>query len=1605
MANFCTIARDQNNNIQEVYAPNRKSSILFRDILQSINDYSKEGKERALKTWARAYTPTFKKDFGDWELVSEALQYVNGVTIQYRDIFVEQPQRFLFEASIQSHSSKSEHEGAVRVYGPEVIRIARQLYPNAKVGDTYKPIVSKATDENGEPLVSYILNPTEKQQFARIEVAPELQYISPYSLAERLSEKMGIPFEFDGNLDRLGAIRGGKVYLNPNKLTNETVFHEFSHPFIETIRRNNEPLFRNLAKRAGGFTYQGRSISDFVKENYPNMNETSDEFYAELITTAIGLEASQQDSVSEEDRKKFTDWLATVMRKIAEYINTLLRDPSQRIKPADLDINMSIKDLADLMKIENKVDLDPFKQQEYIADQVATMTPVYGSRDTIDFFEQRQQTINLVESGDVSYYTNGSIDPITNTLRKFTRLTEFTYSNFANTEDKDPFDPEKYLDKLTTKVFREAGAELTDRIPYGQNANPMTYDEIKAEIKRGFEESRIKGKILHKMIEGYIKHKDIDYFAQDIQKLRDEGGINEYDLLWFDEKRIQGMLQQLGLNTEEFNNTDIAFRDNMASELMMINDTLNIGTSNDGFIEHSDGAVSFVDYKTGAKFLSDENTIRKMQYTDGLVSPVYDSKLERAKIELVMRMVLAKMNKPDLKVRELKIAYLSRYYGNQIRYVDVQKYLDYIDNNYRISIQQIKKQVKEKPELQETLKQKIREYNAMKNAKVFDFHNYQGESKIFEQDSDLQTITDPNKKLEYLKNRVATRTRQSLLKDGEPGVGRDALRNIKNSVVAILNSFKSSNVTDVQSAGTEDITWFASKTLGLRDQKNAYLQSFSQLYEESVDRSVNKINELVGEQSAFRKADRALHKEYFERTGRTIKSIKTFSYAKSNAQVPLNEQGIFDFMYTWKNVAGENIRVGAVYTEQDYLSGKITKAQWDYYQQSKKVLRELYEGVRNKVAYVDQYGKAKTYGEEYTKASKGPSGGFNYTAFAESFIPTIPFQSAEEIIEKNIQTKELNPAKITKEFFLNYKDRYDLSIQNEDRFNIGIPLKYMSSEFLGNDDHSFNVTQAVDIFARHMTQKLELDDVYDIGMSTIAVMKDVSDPNNKDKKNALKLENAIFHMQSFLNQHILGRRRMTLKYTKNEVANKRIDLIFDSVGGFISKNAFWFAPVTATFNGLYGVFTNLREGIIGSVSARLFGEENAVTLAHIGRATKEVGIHQFRNLTKQGNIKRQFNEDWEGSYYKDKVNFMSKMFRLSNKNYMYTDSSLMLGVHNRIFQGDNAYAFQGLGEDLSNETLTTAALMAMKVYQTSIDANGKAVKSYLKTDGTYTQNVNDPNIKSMWDAYEYNTTTGEYEYTGPVRFKDKNGEDVKGLTTLETLKVKTYLERMYGAYSPEQKTHLERYALGRMVMKFRKFWIMNIKENFTLNSHQKYVGEYVQLFNPDGSPKLQDGQPMYDWQSQAMRSRVLVFASLFGSLWGARGSKTWEEMNVEEKKQFVRFGTQLVFYALTIALGMGAFIPPEDKDKLYAKRIVRLTEDLSAVSLVDILRGTTTIDSYPTQLYKAVQASGVFINSVLTDDIISRGPYQGDYKGWNTLEDFIPVYHSYNQAVKLVSGE
>lgn len=72
------------------------------------------------------------------QLVQQALKYKDNVKGLYKDVFPENPEHTLFEAAVQANNSEAEKSGALKVFGPEIVNIAQQLFPNNKVGDRFK---------------------------------------------------------------------------------------------------------------------------------------------------------------------------------------------------------------------------------------------------------------------------------------------------------------------------------------------------------------------------------------------------------------------------------------------------------------------------------------------------------------------------------------------------------------------------------------------------------------------------------------------------------------------------------------------------------------------------------------------------------------------------------------------------------------------------------------------------------------------------------------------------------------------------------------------------------------------------------------------------------------------------------------------------------------------------------------------------------------------------------------------------------------------------------------------------------------------------------------------------------------------------------------------------------------------------------------------------------------------------------------------------------------------------------------------------------------------------------------------------------------------------
>jgi hypothetical protein len=75
------------------------------------------------------------------QLVEKAKSLSDNVQGLYKDVFKENVEESLFEAAIQANSSAGEKKGAIATFGKEIVDIAQQLYPNAKVGDSFKETV------------------------------------------------------------------------------------------------------------------------------------------------------------------------------------------------------------------------------------------------------------------------------------------------------------------------------------------------------------------------------------------------------------------------------------------------------------------------------------------------------------------------------------------------------------------------------------------------------------------------------------------------------------------------------------------------------------------------------------------------------------------------------------------------------------------------------------------------------------------------------------------------------------------------------------------------------------------------------------------------------------------------------------------------------------------------------------------------------------------------------------------------------------------------------------------------------------------------------------------------------------------------------------------------------------------------------------------------------------------------------------------------------------------------------------------------------------------------------------------------------------------------
>jgi hypothetical protein len=195
---------------------------------------------------------------------------------------------------------------------------------------------------------------------------------------------------------------GGKVYLMAGRITTDNVFHEFSHPLVRTIAKENTELFNNLYNEVIQ-TEEGKAILDEVRSMYPELELTEDNelFKEEVIVKALTKHG--KDKVQNiKPQSKFQKVISNILYALKQLLRKVF---GQSIKISKLNTDTTINELADILAEGNQIQINT---------QLVTDEEIIAYNR--DQFEQMTSDIDMIKERDMQNSINTFYDTISKQL-------------------------------------------------------------------------------------------------------------------------------------------------------------------------------------------------------------------------------------------------------------------------------------------------------------------------------------------------------------------------------------------------------------------------------------------------------------------------------------------------------------------------------------------------------------------------------------------------------------------------------------------------------------------------------------------------------------------------------------------------------------------------------------------------------------------------------------------------------------------------------------------------------------------------------------------------------------------------------------------------------------------------------------------------------------------------------------------------------------------------------------------------------------------------------------------------------------------------------------
>lgn len=286
-------------------------------------------------------------------------------------------------------------------------------------------------------------------------------------LANRLSESLGVNYEritpeeaqnllkytSTGYNGETAFYFAGTVYFVGDNITLNTVLHEFSHPLVAAIRKDNGDLFEKLYSKLLK-SPEGQRLYDQVKANYPELEEDSPMFMEEVLTYALQHKAYDKYT-GNQSTEEFNGFIKNMLYAIKQFLRKLF---GAKTNVAKLDLDTTLEDLAEMLLTKDFV----FSTPDVTEQDVAQFAKFAESRVKVITEGVSSKALNQVINS--MYSINLGILEKANKFKKGTKEQEMLYNAL-------------FLDKKEKQLIPAIQRSLSGYQTI-QNKNAFTVDEI-----------------------------------------------------------------------------------------------------------------------------------------------------------------------------------------------------------------------------------------------------------------------------------------------------------------------------------------------------------------------------------------------------------------------------------------------------------------------------------------------------------------------------------------------------------------------------------------------------------------------------------------------------------------------------------------------------------------------------------------------------------------------------------------------------------------------------------------------------------------------------------------------------------------------------------------------------------------------------------------------------------------------------------------------------------------------------------------------------------------------------------------------------------------------